>query len=83
MTDNQLWFQTYNNIFKMFPPSDDMIEKIVVYLMSGTKEFKTTTELLLYLAENSVDDIDDDQIEFYINEKILNSKYDKMLESIL
>ena len=82
MIDNSTWTLIYNSVFRLFLPPEQLIQKIVINLNSQEIEFKTPSELFTYMAVNSIDNIEDENINFYLKDDSLKQELDKEVNDI-
>lgn len=84
------WVTIYNNVFKLFPPPDIMIEKIILKNGSMKKEFNTFTEMLIYMTsecmknnDSEMIDICDDDISYVLRNNDFKTDIDKEINEII
>ena len=82
MIDDSTWKLIYNSVFRLFLPPEQWIQKIVINLDEQEIEFKTPSELFTYMAINSIDNIEDENINFYLKDETLIQDLDKEVNDI-
>lgn len=82
MIDNSIWTIIYNSVFRLFLPPEQLIQKIVINLNGQKIEFKTPSELFTHMTINSIDNIEDENINFYLKDETLKQELDKEVNDI-
>lgn len=82
MIDDSAWKLIYNSVFRLFLPPEQLIQKIVINLDEQEIEFKTPSELFTYMAVNSIDNIEDENINFYLKDDSLKQEIEKEVKDI-
>lgn len=78
------WQIIYNNVFRIFPPPDTMVEKIVINQDDEKSiEFNSLTELIGYMAVNTNNDIKNEDIKFYLRNNSLKMELDKKIKKLI
>lgn len=77
------WKIIYNNIFRCFPPSEAIVEKIIVTFGNKKLEFNNIEEMITYLALSGNDSLSDDNISFILRDDNFKSNIDKNIIEIL
>lgn len=86
MFAEDMWFSIYNDVFRLFPPPDNLIKKIE-FIFDGKKmEFKSSSELLAFVLSNKLD-LDlmldcDDMIFFYLKDDSLKKEVEELIGNI-
>lgn len=73
MFNEREWKIMYNNVFKVFPSPDNIIEQIVLKTDSGKEVFKTTSEFLSYICINGENILGED-LEYFLKDDSLKKE---------
>lgn len=82
MFDDREWKTIYNNVFKVFPSPDNLLQKIILKTDNEEKVFKNSSELLSYLCVNENVLITGD-IEYNLADNKLRYEVEKNINSII
>ena len=83
MFTDEEWKIMYNNVFKIFPSSDNWIKQINVKVREGTKVFKTTSEFISFAYTYGYDKILNDNIEYVMKDNGLKQEIENKILMIL
>ena len=81
--DKELWNDLYNSVFRMFLPPETYIKKIIINHNNKKIEFKSSNELFAYMSINLIDDLDDEDIMFYLKDNSLKKEVENDVNKIL
>ena len=80
------WRIVYNKIFRIFPPPETLIHKIIMNYDNKKIEFNSPTELLSYITINNIENIKNDDITYQIRDnnfkKILDNKIKDIIKRV-
>lgn len=82
MFDEREWKTIYNNVFKVFPSPDNLLQKIILKTDNEEKVFKNSSELLSYLCVNENVLITGD-IEYNLEDNKLRYEVEQNINSII
>lgn len=82
MVGEEDWKHIYNSVFSIYLPPDEIIDKIILKTDDEKKEFKSSTELLTYLALNMSTTVTQKNVKFFLRDNTIYKENQKCFEDL-